>query len=112
MYVNAGTNTVKILQQLLRDMGFDVAVVGALRPQSHAAARDAYAKSPREMVAAYGIARRNYYFRLADRRYASSKYARSRSGVKSGWITRAKEFIAPKYHLSQAEFSKRVAAWA
>ena len=111
MYVNAGANAVKILQQLLREMGFDVAVDGALGPQSFAAAHAAYAKAPQQMVDAYGIARRNYYFRLADRRAASRKYARTRAGGKGGWITRAEEFIAPKYHLSQTEFSKRVASW-
>lgn len=111
MYVNAGANAVKILQQLLREMGFDVAVDGALGPQSFAAAHAAYAKAPQQMVDAYGIARRNYYFRLADRRAASRKYARTRAGGKGGWITRAEEFITPKYHLSQTEFGKRVASW-
>ena len=111
MYVNAGANAVKILQQLLREMGFNVAVDGALGRQSFAAAHAAYAKAPQQMVDAYGIARRNYYFRLADRRAASRKYARTRAGGKGGWITRAEEFIAPKYHLSQTEFSKRVASW-
>lgn len=111
MYVNAGANAVKILQQLLRQMGFDVAVDGALGPQTLAAARTAYGKAPGEMVDAYGIARRNYYFRLADRRPASRKYARSRSGGKGGWIRRAEDFISAKYHLSDADFNKRVAAW-
>lgn len=111
MYVNAGANAVKILQQLLRDMGFDVVVDGALGPQSFAAVQAAYAKAPQQMVDAYGIARRNYYFRLADRRAASRKYARTKAGGKGGWITRAEEFIAPKYHLNQEDFSKRVASW-
>ena len=62
-------------------------------------------------VDAYGIARRNYYFRLADKRVASRKYARSRAGGKGGWILRAEEFISPKYHLSTAAFQQRVAAW-
>ncbi|THF79193.1 MAG: peptidoglycan-binding protein, partial [Sulfitobacter sp. SK025] len=39
------------------------------------------------------------------------KYARTRSGQKGGWIRRAEEFITPKYHLSQVEFQKRIAAW-
>jgi lysozyme family protein len=111
MYVNAGANAVKILQRLLRTMGYDIAVDGALGPQSHTAAHDAYARGPKEMVDAYGIARRNYYLRLADQRPASRKYARTRAGGKGGWIKRAEEFIAPKYHLSQSAFSERTASW-
>ncbi len=111
MYVNAGGNAVKILQRLLREMGYDIAVDGALGPRSLAAVRSAMEKSPDHFVDAYGIARRNYYFRLADRRTASRKYARTRAGGKGGWIRRAEEFISPRYHLSTQEFQKRVAAW-
>lgn len=64
------------------------------------------------LVDAYGIARRNYYLRIADRRPASRKYARTRAGQKGGWILRAEEFMAPKYHMNQSEFQKRVASWA
>jgi len=111
MYVNAGSNAVKILQELLCQMGYDVAVDGVLGPQSVAATRAAMAKSEAHFVDAYGIARRNYYFRLADRRVASRKYARSRDGGKGGWIKRAEAFIAPHYHLSKAAFEERTSAW-
>jgi len=111
MYVNAGANAVKILQRLLCDMGFPVAVDGALGPQSIAAAAQAMTAAPDHLVDAYGIARRNYYFRLADRRPSSRKYARTRAGGKGGWIKRAEEFIDPKYHLSTVEFEQRTAAW-
>lgn len=111
MYVNAGANAVKILQQLLVDMGYAVAVDGALGPQSLAAARAAYGASPDDMVNAYGIARRNYYFRIADRRVASRKYARTRAGGKGGWIKRAEDFIAPRYHLTNEQFKARTAQW-
>lgn len=112
MYVNAGANAVKILQRLLRDMGFrHIAVDGALGPQSIAATREAYAQAPEHLVDAYGIARRNYYFRIADRRTASRKFARTRKGGKGGWIKRAEEFIAPRYHLSPAAFKERTASW-
>ena len=111
MYVNAGGNAVKILQQLLREMGYEVAVDGALGPQSIGAVRDAMRRAPDHFVDAYGIARRNYYFRLADRRPASRKYARNRAGGKGGWIVRAEEFIGPQYHLTKAEFDERIAAW-
>ncbi len=111
MYVNAGGNAVKILQQLLREMGYDISVDGALGPQSLTAVQNAMCKGADTFVDAYGIARRNYYFRLADRRPASRKYARNRAGGKGGWIVRAEEFIAPQYHLSKAAFGQRVAAW-
>lgn len=111
MYVNAGGNAVKILQRLLREMGYDIAVDGALGPRSLAAVRSAMEKAPDHFVDAYGIARRNYYFRLADRRTASRKYARTRAGGKGGWIRRAEEFISPRYHMSTEEFHRRVAAW-
>ncbi|TMM54883.1 holin-associated N-acetylmuramidase [Sulfitobacter sabulilitoris] len=111
MYVNAGANAVRILQRLLGDMGHSVAVDGALGPQSIAAAHAAFHAAPGHLVDAYGIARRNYYFRLADRRPASRKYARNRAGGKGGWIKRAEAFIAPRYHMTQAEFERRVAQW-
>jgi lysozyme family protein len=112
MYVNAGGNAIKILQRLLRDMGFDVSVDGALGPQSLTAVKAAHEKAKGYLVDAYGIARRNYYLRIADRRPASRKYARTRAGQKGGWIRRAEEFMAPKYHMNQSEFQKRVASWA
>ena len=111
MYVNAGGNAVKILQRLLRQMGQEVSVDGMLGPQSIRAAQAAYEAAPRHLADAYGIARRNYYFSLADRRAASRKYARTRSGGKGGWIRRAEEFIAPRYHLTEAQFQQRIASW-
>lgn len=111
MYVNAGGNAVKILQRMLCDMGQAVTVDGALGPQTCAAAHAAFADAPGYIADAYAIARRNYYFRLADRRRASRKYARTRAGTKGGWIKRAEEFMNARYHLSAAQFSKRTAAW-
>ncbi|MCU9839777.1 holin-associated N-acetylmuramidase [Ruegeria sp. WL0004] len=111
MYVNAGGNAVKILQRLLRDMGYEVSVDGAIGPQTLRAAQDAAVPRPEALRDAYGVARRNYYFRLADRRPASRKYARSRKGGKGGWIIRAEEFISPTYHMSEAEFQRRVSGW-
>lgn len=111
MYVNAGANAVRILQRLLCEMGHSVAVDGALGPQSIKAAHAAYNQAPQAMVDAYGIARRNYYFRIADRRPASRKYARTRAGGKGGWIKRAEEFISAAYHMTTSEFNARVAVW-
>jgi len=111
MYVNAGASSVEILQRLLRDMGQNVAVDGIVGPQTAGAAELAHAGAPEHLVDAYGIARRNYYYRIADRRAASRKYARRLDGGKGGWILRAEEFIAPRYHLSEAEHRARVARW-
>ncbi len=112
MQVNAGSNAVKILQHLTQKMGIDCAADGVIGPQTIAAVSRAFDGAPQHMVDAYGIERRNYYFRLADKRVASRKYARSRAGGKGGWITRAEEFIAPKYHLSAKQFKQRIAKWA
>jgi lysozyme family protein len=111
MYVNAGANAVKILQRLLREMGQEVEVDGLIGPQTVAAAEAAAKAAPEHIGDAYGIARRNYYLRLADARPASRKFARSRAGGKGGWIRRAEEFISPRFHLSEAEFNARVSEW-
>ena len=111
MYVNAGSNAVKILQQLLVDMGEALDVDGAIGPLTIAATARAFARNPALTIDAYGIARRNYYFRLADQRPASRKYARTRAGGKGGWIRRAEEFISPRFHMTEAQFRARVSAW-
>ncbi len=111
MYVNAGGNAVKILQRLVAKFGHTVSVDGQLGPKSIAAVKASFGIAPNHLVDAYGIARRNYYYALADRRAASRKYARTRSGAKGGWIKRAEEFISEKYHLSLAEHKKRCAKW-
>ncbi|TWI38119.1 holin-associated N-acetylmuramidase [Paracoccus sulfuroxidans] len=112
MYVNAGTNAVKILQRLISRMGFPAQDDGVIGPQTILAANQAAAAAPRHLADAYGIARRNYYYALADARPASRKYARSKSGGKGGWITRAEEFISSPYHLTAVEHRQRVAKWA
>lgn len=111
MMVNSGTNAVKLLQRLLNDMGHDLTVDGAVGPQTIRAAAAAAAAAPDLLADAYGIARRNYYYALADARPASRKYARRKDGGKGGWITRAEEFISPRFHLSEAQHRARVAAW-
>lgn len=111
MYVNAGAQAVKTLQALLRDMGFDVAIDGVIGPLTGKAAHDASQPDPVLLRDAYGVARRNYYFRLADQRAPLRKFARTRAGGKGGWIKRAEEFLSPKYHLSAAAFQNRVSGW-
>jgi len=112
MYVNAGANAVTILQKLVTRMGFATSADGAVGPNTIAAAQQADAAAPSHFMDAYGIARRNYYYALADQRPTSRKYARTNAGGKGGWITRAEEFINPRYHLSQAEHRERTAKWA
>ena len=112
MYVNAGANAVRVLQTLLVEMGQRIDVDGAIGPQTVEATKIAFASAPNHLADAYGIARRNYYYRLADKRPASRKYARRRDGGKGGWIARAEAFISDRYHLTDAEHAARVAAWA
>ncbi len=112
MNVNAGSNAVRILQELLVEMGYDLSVDGAMGPQTARAAQAAGEINMGALTDAYAIARRNYYFALADKRPQSRKYARTRTGGKGGWIRRAEEFMSPKYHLSAAQFAARTAGWS
>ena len=111
MYVNAGANAVKVLQRLFVEMRISVTVDGVIGPQTINAAKQALAAAPDHLVDAYGIARRNYYYGLADNRTQSRKYARRRDGGKGGWIIRAEEFIAPRFHLTDAQHRERTAQW-
>lgn len=111
MFVNAGGNAIRILQRTLREFQEDVAVDGALGPQSIGAAQRVYEKAGDYLVDAYGIERRRYYYALADRRPASRKFARRRDGGKGGWIRRAEEFMSARFHLTDAEHRARVEAW-
>lgn len=112
MYVNAGGNAVKILQRLLGEFGFETLADGAIGPNTARMAELAFAEAPDFLVDAYGIARRNYYYNLAEARPTLRKFARRQDGGKGGWITRAEEFISPKFHLSLAEHTARVRSWA
>ncbi len=117
MQVNAGNNAGKILQRLVNEYHAGlkrprIAVDGAIGPATARAVTQLYEQAGGNLVDAYGIARRDYYFAIADRRPASRKYARTRSGGKGGWIRRAEEFISPKYHMTAAEFQERTASWA
>ncbi|MGY6695401.1 MAG: holin-associated N-acetylmuramidase [Roseinatronobacter sp.] len=112
MYVNAGANAVRVLQRLLVEMGLQISVDGAIGPQTIAAAHRAQDMAPAHLVDAYGIARRDYYYNLADRRPASRKFARRRDGGKGGWIVRAEEFISQRFHLSDDAHRARTRGWA
>ncbi|MEM9582038.1 MAG: holin-associated N-acetylmuramidase [Pseudomonadota bacterium] len=111
MYVNAGSNAVRILQGLLAEMGYDIAKDGAIGPQTIRITHAAFAEAEDYLVDAYGIARRDYYYAIGDRRPASRKYARTRRGGKGGWIKRAEKFMSAAYHFSAAQHRARTAAW-
>lgn len=111
MYVNAGSNAIRILQRLLNDMGETLVVDGALGPLTLGAAQRVTDTAPDHIADAYGIARRNYYYALADARPSSRKYARRRDGGKGGWILRAEEFISSRFHLTDAQHQARVSKW-
>ena len=110
MYVNAGSQAVRILQRLLIRLGWPVTADGVIGPNTIAAAQQAAEAVP-HLADAYGVARRDYYYSLGDARPASRKYCRRRDGGKGGWITRAEAFITPSLHLSAAQHSARVAKW-
>ncbi|MCT8328629.1 holin-associated N-acetylmuramidase [Albidovulum sediminis] len=111
MYVNAGAEAVRLLQRLLNQMGYPVAVDGVIGPRTAETAAAAAEGAPALFADAYGIARRDYYYALADRRPASRKFARRKDGGKGGWIRRAEVFISPRFHLSEDEHRERTASW-
>lgn len=92
-------------------MGLTVDVDGKMGPRTIKAVQKAMQMAPEHLVDAYGIDRRNYYYRLADRRPASRKYARTTKGGKGGWIRRAEEFISERYHFTEQDHKNRIKAW-
>jgi lysozyme family protein len=110
MQVNASANAVRILQRLMAAFGLPLKDDGVIGPVTAKTVAKAMVLAPGHLVDAYGIARRNYYYRIGDQRAASRKYARRKDGGKGGWITRAEEFIADRFHLTRAQHDARVAA--
>jgi lysozyme family protein len=111
MQVNSGTYAGRILQSLLGEFGVPLTVDGCIGPRTARAAEACWKMAPDHLVDAYGIGRRNYYYRLADLRPACRKYACRRDGGKGGWITRAEEFMSPRYHFTHEQHQERIAAW-
>lgn len=113
MYVNAGSRAVKLLQRTVNTAGFGpISTDGKIGKQTSAAAKRACDAMGEDMVDAYGIARRDYYYRISDKNPRLRKFARRRNGGKGGWITRAEEFISPARHLAETEHAQRVSGWA
>ncbi len=113
MQVNAGANAGRLLQRVLNDSGFGpVTVDGVIGPKTATAAHAAHAAMGALLVDAYGIARRDYYYRIADHRPKLRTFAMRRDGGKGGWIRRAEEFISTPFHLSESAHRKRTASWA
>lgn len=113
MQVNAGGNAGRLLQRVLVDAGFGPLVVdGVIGPGTAEAARRAHDAMGDLLIDAYGIARRDYYYAIADRRPALRTFAMRRDGAKGGWIRRAEEFISAAYHLTETAHRERTAAWA
>ena len=108
MYVNAGSMAIKLLQRVLNAQGHKLRCDGVLGPATLAAVR---ACDALDLANLYGLARREFYYQLADARPASRKYALRRDGGKGGWITRAEVFLPPALHLTQTQHQARVAAW-
>lgn len=112
MQVNSGSQAVRILQDLLVRMGFPCAIDGRIGPQTAQAAAKAAQAAPDHLADSYGIARRNFYYALADARAGLRKFARRADGGKGGWITRAESFVALRYHLTDQQHRERTARWA
>ena len=112
MYVNAGNNAVYILQRLIISFGGNVQIDGIIGPKTVKATKTIYRNAGAYFLDAYSIARRNYYFKLANARPKWQKYVVTKSGKKGGWIKRAEAYLAPKWHLSPQEFQNKIGKWA
>ncbi len=111
MYVNAGSNAIRILQSLVCKFGVNVAVDGALGPKSAEAVEKIHQSAGSYLADAYAIERRNYYYSLADRRPPMRKYACTRDGGKGGWIKRAEAYMSARFQFSAQEHARRVSEW-
>lgn len=114
MQVNSGANAIKILQRVLnKHLGSEgsLSVDGFIGPETLRAVSTVYGQLGSELVNEYGVARRDFYYSIADGREASRKYARRRNGGKGGWIKRAEEFLPQELHLTDKEHSERTSLW-
>ena len=112
MQVNAGANAVRILQRLMAAFGLPLKDDGVIGPVT------ARTVSPGDGGGARPSGRRLRHRPpqlLLPARATSGRRAAStpgaRDGGKGGWIVRAEEFIAERFHFTRAEHDRRVAAW-
>ena len=113
MQVNAGDAAGRLLQGLLnRADGAGLVVDGVMGPATAAAATRALERMGDLLIDAYAIDRREFYYRLADRRPKLRAFARRRDGGKGGWIRRAEEFMSARFHMSEVQHRERISSWA
>lgn len=114
MYVNAGSNAGRLLQTVINRTGIAgrLTVDGVIGPDTASAASMCHDAMGDLLVDAYGIERRDYYYRIADRNARLRTFARRRDGGKGGWIRRAEEFISDRFRLTDQQHHERVAGWA
>jgi len=113
MQVNAGDAAGRLLQGLLnRVAGAGLVVDGVIGPATADAAAGAQESMGELLADAYAIERREFYYRLADRKPPLRAFARRRDGGKGGWIIRAEEFMDDRFRLSDMQHRERVSSWA
>lgn len=111
MQVNSGANAIRILQETVNQFGGDLVVDGVIGSKTVTAVEEAYRRMGSELVNEYGVARRDYYYGLADARTKSRKFARTQAGGKGGWIKRAEEFLPKELHFTREQHAERTAGW-
>ena len=111
MSVNSGSRAIKLLQQSANLAGEVLVVDGQIGPKTQEHVNALITNQAYPMRDIYSIERREFYFRLADKRVSLRKFARSKSGSKGGWIKRAEAFLNSRFHMTQKEFEERTALW-
>ena len=111
MNVNAGANAAKILQRLCCRLGERMAIDGGIGPGTLAGVARLADVDIEDLADAYAIARRSFYFRIADRRPSQRKYCRTRDGRMGGWPKRAEHFLRPEFRMTPEQFAERTAPW-
>ena len=110
MSVNSGPDDpIKLLQNLV-----EAPVDGRIGPATISATARMQEGDPETFADAFGIERRRFLFRIADRRpHRRPLCVREKDGqiLKGGWITRAELFIREDHHLTTAELMERTAEW-
>jgi len=80
-YVTSGTWAIKGLQNLLRDIGFDVPVDGSLGADDYEATENALEAMGADLVSAYAVERTHFFGRIVANNASQGKFLR-------GWINK------------------------